>query len=278
MKTGFGVVVIPAHSRRYRGPSQGLPLGQPRVTEQSHGVDPKHRVDISEIMKFEIKDSFKHVIFTVEAESLKVAVELALKSGANLRGADLSVANLRGADLGSADLSGADLRGAYLRDANLSVANISGANLRGANLSGADLSGANLRGANLIDANLRGAKELNKYTTTPLYILQDQIGKIRAYKLTKKDGYGPFYSSIKYKVGETYSANADCNEKNCCGEGISLATLDWCIKEFKPGYRIFVAEFTNKDIACIPISSDGKFRVSKCKIVAEKDIKDLGLQ
>jgi len=250
-------------------------------------------VDISEIMKFEIKDSFKHVIFTVEAESLKVAVELALKSGANLRGADLSVANLRGADLGSADLSGADLRGAYLRDANLSVANIRGANLRGANLSGADLSGANLRGANLIDANLsvanlrganlsdanlRGAKELNKYTTTPLYILQDQIGKIRAYKLTKKDGYGPFYSSIKYKVGETYSANADCNEKNCCGEGISLATLDWCIKEFKPGYRIFVAEFTNKDIACIPISSDGKFRVSKCKIVAEKDIKDLGLQ
>ena len=260
-------------------------------------------MDISEIMKFEIKDSFKHVIFTVEAESLKVAVELALKSGANLRGADLSVANLRGADLGSADLSGADLRGAYLRDANLSVANISGANLRGANLSGADLSGANLRGANLIDAdlrganlrnanlwkanlrganlsdaNLRGAKELNKYTTTPLYILQDQIGKIRAYKLTKKDGYGPFYSSIKYKVGETYSANADCNEKNCCGEGISLATLDWCIKEFKPGYRIFVAEFTNKDIACIPISSDGKFRVSKCKIVAEKDIKDLGLQ
>ena len=55
----------------------------------------------------------------IEADSIKVAVELSVKRGANLRGA-----NLYGADLGGADLYGADLRGA----------NLYGANLRGANL------------------------------------------------------------------------------------------------------------------------------------------------
>ncbi|UXZ62569.1 pentapeptide repeat-containing protein [Burkholderia multivorans] len=127
------------------------------------------------------------VIFECEADSMKVAVELACKqgvslsgadlsganlrgaylSGANLSGANLRGANLRGADLSGADLSGADLRDANLRDANLSDANLSGANLRGADLSGADLSGAylsdaylrgaDLSGADLSGANLRGA-------------------------------------------------------------------------------------------------------------------------
>jgi hypothetical protein len=84
--------------------------------------------------------------------------------GANLRGADLRGANLRdanlgGANLGDADLRGANLGGADLRGANLGGANLGGANLRGANLRGADLRGANLRGANLRGADLRGAKD-----------------------------------------------------------------------------------------------------------------------
>ena len=99
-------------------------------------------------MKIEILNRWTlKVIFECEADSMKVAVELACKQGA-----DLSDANLRGANLRGADLSGADLRGAYLRNADLS-----GANLRGAYLRNADLSGANLRGANLSGANLRGA-------------------------------------------------------------------------------------------------------------------------
>ena len=189
-------------------------------------------------MKFEIKNKWSaEIIFTAETKTLKLAVEMAVKSGANLGDADLRDAFLGGADLRDANLGGADLRGAFLG----------------------------------------GAKGINKHLTTPLYILQDQVGKIRAYKLTKEDGTGPYYPSIKYEVGKTYSEKSDCNEQKQCGEGISLATLDWCIKEFKPGYRIFIAEFTSKDIACIPIGSDGKFRVKKCKIVAEKDLKELGL-
>ena len=78
--------------------------------------------------KIEIKSRFSgKVIFSVEAESLKIAVELAIKSGANL--------------------SRADLYGAYLSRAYLSGANLSRADLSRANLSGADLSRAYLSGA-----------------------------------------------------------------------------------------------------------------------------------
>ena len=100
-----------------------------------------------------------------------------IKSGANLKyadlsGADLGKANLRGADLRWANLCGADLRWADLSEAdlggvdlfkadlcraNLNEANLREADLRGANLSGADLCGANLREASLCGANLRDA-------------------------------------------------------------------------------------------------------------------------
>lgn len=89
-------------------------------------------------MKFEIRDRWnKDIRFTVEAESFRSAVELALISGLNLRGADLAdadlcVANLRDADLRDADLHDADLRGADLSGANLQDADLAGANLRDA--------------------------------------------------------------------------------------------------------------------------------------------------
>jgi hypothetical protein len=122
------------------------------------------------------------IIFAIETDSLKLAVEAAIKSGADLYGADLygadlCSANLRSADLRSADLRGADLRSAdlcsanlrsadlygadlcsaNLRSANLRSADLRSADLRGANLRSADLYGANLRSANLRSADLRGA-------------------------------------------------------------------------------------------------------------------------
>jgi hypothetical protein len=72
-------------------------------------------------MKFEIKSLWTWaVIFALETESMKLCVEAAVKSGADLRGADLR-GDLRGADLRDADLRDADLRG-DLRGANLSGA------------------------------------------------------------------------------------------------------------------------------------------------------------
>jgi hypothetical protein len=89
------------------------------------------------------------VIYSTEAESLREAVEKAVRSnvslqGAYLRHADLRGANLQGANLQRAYLLGADLQGADLRGADLLGADLQGADLRGANLRGADLRGANL--------------------------------------------------------------------------------------------------------------------------------------
>ena len=190
-------------------------------------------------MKFEIKNKFEgNVIASFECESLKIAVELAVKSRANLSRANLSRADLFGA-------------------------NLSGANLSGANLSGADLS---------------GAEGINKYLITPLTILLDQPDKIRAYKLVNQNMEGPFNGGIKYEIGKVYKVkDANIDDKQQCAKGINLATLDWCMKNWMPTYRILVAEFEAKDIACIPIATDGKFRVFRCQIVDEKDLKEIGL-
>ena len=76
-------------------------------------------------MKFEIKNRFSgEVIFSLECGSLKLCVEAAVKSSADLR---------------SADLYGADLRSANLYNANLYSADLGSANLYGANLYNADL-------------------------------------------------------------------------------------------------------------------------------------------
>jgi hypothetical protein len=74
-------------------------------------------------MKYEIKSRWNStVLFTAEAASLLLAMEAAVKSGADLSGANLSGADLSGADLSRADLSGANLYGANLYGANLSRA------------------------------------------------------------------------------------------------------------------------------------------------------------
>ena len=188
-------------------------------------------------MKFEIKSWINNsVLFSTEADSFRSAIESAIKSEANLSGANLSRANLSGADLYRA-------------------------NLYGANLYGADLYGANLYGARWLKAEF-----------TSLRMLLDQPGKIRAYKLVDQKNEGPFDGGLIYEVGKKYEAKADTDEKNRCGEGINLADLPWCLKEWKPGYKILIAEFTAKDIAAIPLGTDGKFRVHRCKIVGEKKL------
>ena len=186
------------------------------------------------------------VLYTAEnASDVRAAVEEAR----------LHDADLRGADLHDADLHDADLRDAYLRDADLR---------------GADLYDANLYGAYLRGADLRGAKGITPERCTDLLILLDQVGKIRAYKLTKPDGSGPTYPGLTYEVGKTVkAADANTDPDNQCGAGVNLATLPWCLSQWRPGYRIFVCEFTRADIAAIPTATDGKFRTHRCRVVRE---------
>jgi hypothetical protein len=211
-------------------------------------------------MSFHILSRYSQsVLFaSASASTIAEAVAEALASRANLSRADLSGANLSGADLSRANLSGADL---------------SRANLYRANLSGANLSGANLSGT-----NLSGATGVSAYASTPLMMLMDQPGKIRAYKLVNADGVGPFNGGIKYEVGKSVEvADANTNASDHCAAGINVATLDWCIKEWRDGYRILIVEFEAKDIAAIPIATDGKFRIFRCDVVAEKDLASIGV-
>ncbi len=260
-------------------------------------------------MKLEIKNRFSgSVIFSIETENWKLAVEAAIKSYANLSYANLSSANLRSADLSYANLSYANLSYANLSYANLRSADLSYANLSYANLSYANLSSANLRYANLSYANLRSAdlsyanlsyanlssadlshadlsyaKGINKNLITPLRILLDQPGPIWAYKLVNAQGEGPFNGGINYlddKIEQFSVKHFDDNENEQCGAGINLATLDWVIKEWKPGYRILIMEFfvnEPKGNLCVPTATDGKFRVKQCRRIGEKDLKELGL-
>jgi len=195
-------------------------------------------------MKFEIKHRWNgEILFEVEAGDFRAALEIAVKKGANL-----------------------------VR------ANLDGANLYGANLVRANLDGANLDGANLVRANLDGAKGVNPLICTPLLMLLDQPGPIRAYKLVTQNMEGPWHGGLKYKIGKKVSvkgANKDVTEH--CGAGINLATLNWCMVSWKEGYRILIAEFEANDIAAIPTATDGKFRVHRCKIVGEKDLVEIGL-
>jgi hypothetical protein len=139
-------------------------------------------------MLIEIKNRFTgSVIFSHEQEgnSLRITLDFAIKSEANLSGADLSGANLSRADLSGAnlseaylseaDLSGAYLSGAYLSRADLSEANLSGANLSEAYLSRADLSEANLKEAKYGMATLKNGllQLLGKYW--PIYIFDAHI-------------------------------------------------------------------------------------------------------
>ena len=132
-------------------------------------------------MLFEFKSWFSgKLLFAIEADTQKAALELGILREADLRGADLREAHLREADLREADLQGADLREADLtpiRDdlwAVLSAAPAEVEGLRRALLEGR-INGAVYEGpcACLVGtlANVRGCK----FTDLPL--LQPSSGR-----------------------------------------------------------------------------------------------------
>ena len=179
-------------------------------------------------IKIQIKSVFNSILFEYEKENntIKDTLLEAIKSGADLTGADLYGANLCGANLRDANLCGADLHGANLFGADLHGAELYGADLHGANLCcaylhGADLYGANLCGANLRDANLRDAKlrDSNLYDTKIKdkgILLIGNIGSRYGYTTiydTDKGIYvkcGCFFGTIDefvIKVKETHKGN-----------------------------------------------------------------------
>ena len=123
-------------------------------------------------------------------------------------------------------------------------------------------SGADLRGANLRDADLRGAKGATIERTSPLALLRHQPGTIRAFKVLDTGGQGHIQGGLTYaRDVQAEVPDADTSEHELCGAGIHLATLDWCLREWRPSLIIAAFDFTASDIASIPLGTDGKFRV-----------------
>ena len=105
------------------------------------------------------------VLYTIEADSIKLAVEALVRQGkslnyAELNDAELNYAELNGAELNGAKLNGAELNYAKLNGAKLNYAKLNGAKLNDAKLNYAELNGAKLNYAKLNYAKLNGA-ELN---------------------------------------------------------------------------------------------------------------------
>ncbi len=205
-------------------------------------------------MEFEVKSRWNgSVLFSLETDSLKLAVEAAVESGANLRGADLRGADLRGAYLRDANLRDAYLRGADLSDADLCGAYLCGANLRGADLSGAYLCGAYLRGAYLSDAdlcgadicgaNLRGADLRGAYLRdADLSIIRDDLWAVLSASPAEVEGLRQ--SIIDGKIdGSTYEGPCAClvgtiaNVRHCKYNLIPSLTPN----SSRPAERFFLA-------------------------------------
>jgi hypothetical protein len=168
------------------------------------------------------------------------------------------------ADLSDADLSDADLWSANLRSADLSGANLSGANLSGANLSGADLSGANLTDTLL--SNIDWLPYIG--------IVPDSKGKARAYKVINTLGEGCFNGGINYLNNKTTTVEDWDNDVTVhCSKGVNLATFQWCLnnKQDKTN-RLLLMEFdVSPENVCVPLGTDGKFRVKTAKRIGECD-------
>jgi len=224
--------------------------------------------------KVQINSIWGNLLFEFECSSIKDCLVEAVKHGADLHGADLYCADLYCADLHGADLHGADLHGANLHGANLLGADLHGADLYCAdlycaNLYCANLYGANLYGANLLGANLLGAKNLEAKNHDSLNILRRQKNPLIAYKYVTKDLYSPTNGHLKYEVGSTVEEKQFChNDLVSCGEGLNIASLEWCVREFNiDDNKIIEVEFDPQDIVSIPYNTDGKFRVSKLKVI-----------
>lgn len=129
------------------------------------------------------------------------------------------------------------------------------------------LSEADLSGANLSKTIFEGINWL-----AYLGIVPDNKGMARAYKVTTSIGEGVYNGGVNYLEHKEYSANLNKDITQQCASGINLATFAWCLNEKQPDRRLFLMKFkVTPDNVCVPIGSDGKFRVAKCYKVGECD-------
>ena len=186
--------------------------------------------------KFEIKHRYSGaVLFEMETESIKLCLEAAVKS--------------------EADLSEAHLRGAHLRWANLSEADLSEANL-----SGADLSRAYLRGA-----HLSGAKNLVKFMGVEpgnTYWKRFSAG-------LKNNGYQFHVGLNALRDGEIFNGD----ERVLCGyPGFHFASRSWCAAYYPQRPLEARIRIPLDAKICEPWATDGKASADRIDILQVFDV------
>ena len=208
-------------------------------------------------MKWQIKHRYnKTILFEMEAEFFRQAVEEAVKTGADLSGVNLSGANLSGANLYRANLPGADLSGADLYRANLSGANLYRANLYRADLSGADLSGANLSDTkNLV--KIMGVEPGNFYWK-------------RFEEGLCNNNYQFYVGLNTLRKGEVFASD---DRVVCSHPGFHFASRSWCAVNYPN--RPLEAKIRIPDDAQInePWATDGKSSADRIEILEVFDTK-----
>jgi hypothetical protein len=227
-------------------------------------------------MKIEIKHRLTgSILFSIETDSMRLAVEAAIKQKADLRYAnlryadlryaDLSYANLRYADLRYADLSSANLRYANLSYANLSYANLSYANLRSADLSSANLRYADLSSANLSYANLSYAKNIlsqSKY-------MQENFKKTKIGFIVYKTFNSRYPQNTSWTIEKKSIIEEVVNPDRTidCACGVNVATLDRIKKEAAGDIWQCLIKWEWLAGVVVPYHTDGKIRAEKVQLI-----------
>ena len=202
---------------------------------------------MSKQIKIEIKNRWTgNILFEYLSENntIKKTVSEAIKSEANLRGANLCGADLRRANLRRADLCGADLYEANLRRANLCGADLCEANLRRANLCGADLCEA--KGAYMAcptDGSFIGWKKTSGYVVK-LQIPEDARRSSAGGEKCRCDK--AYVAEIQNADGtkadiEAIHSNHDNNFVYTVGATVEVPNFDDCRwNECAPGIHFFI--------------------------------------
>ena len=126
---------------------------------------------------------------------------------------------------------------------------------------------ANLSYADLIDTIFDGINWLAFLGISP-----DSRGMARAYKVTNQSGKGVYKGGVNYAEHKEFIAELDKDVMQQCASGINLATFAWCLNKKQEGRRLFLMSFkVSPENICVPVGSDGKFRVAKCRKIGECD-------
>ena len=157
-------------------------------------------------MKVEIKSRFdRSILFSIETETWRLALEAAVKAKVYLFGANLT---------------GADLPGA-----NLTRANLTGANLTGADLTGADLTGAvNLKAAVGLSKAIMEGEPLKHASPEESVANLDKVREIILDNAERLD-MGRWHGGFEWET-RTCAEEAVCGTTHCLAGWLQVCATD----------------------------------------------------